>query len=43
LAICVQALPFLVFGVTLSAAITAFVPPAFWARPAASLVGHHEA
>jgi uncharacterized protein len=32
LAICVQALPFLVFGVTLSAAITSFVPPAFWAR-----------
>jgi uncharacterized membrane protein YraQ (UPF0718 family) len=32
LAICVQALPFLVFGVALSAAITVFVPPAFWAR-----------
>jgi uncharacterized membrane protein YraQ (UPF0718 family) len=32
LAICVQALPFLIFGVALSAAITAFVPPAFWAR-----------
>ncbi|HEX2313889.1 MAG TPA: permease [Thermomonospora sp.] len=31
-AICVQALPFLVFGVTLSAAITAFVPPSFWNR-----------
>jgi hypothetical protein len=32
LAICVQALPFLIFGVTLSAAITVFVPPGFWAR-----------
>ncbi|GII54316.1 permease [Planotetraspora thailandica] len=31
-AICVQALPFLVFGVLLSAAITAFVPPSFWAK-----------
>jgi uncharacterized protein len=31
-AICVQALPFLVFGVALSAAITAFVPAAFWRR-----------
>ncbi|RCG29908.1 permease [Sphaerisporangium album] len=31
-AICVQALPFLVFGVALSAAITAFVPATFWAR-----------
>ncbi|GAA2640090.1 permease [Actinomadura fulvescens] len=31
-AICVQALPFLVFGVALSAAITAFVPPSFWNR-----------
>ncbi|WP_242454310.1 permease [Bailinhaonella thermotolerans] len=31
-AICVQALPFLVFGVALSAAITAFVPASFWAR-----------
>ncbi|GAA1267926.1 permease [Planotetraspora silvatica] len=31
-AICVQALPFLVFGVLLSAAITAFVPPSFWTR-----------
>jgi uncharacterized membrane protein YraQ (UPF0718 family) len=31
-AICVQALPFLVFGVGLSAAITAFVPAEFWAR-----------
>nr|WP_067469753.1 permease [Actinomadura macra] len=31
-AICVQALPFLVFGVALSAAITAFVPPSFWRR-----------
>jgi uncharacterized membrane protein YraQ (UPF0718 family) len=31
-AICVQALPFLVFGVALSAAITAFVPPGFWTR-----------
>ncbi|MFC7733448.1 permease [Actinomadura keratinilytica] len=31
-AICVQALPFLVFGVMLSAAITAFVPAAFWRR-----------
>jgi uncharacterized protein len=31
-AICVQALPFLVFGVALSAAITAFVPSSFWNR-----------
>ncbi|MEV0616355.1 permease [Nonomuraea sp. NPDC050404] len=31
-AVCVQALPFLVFGVMLSAAITAFVPPSFWTR-----------
>jgi uncharacterized membrane protein YraQ (UPF0718 family) len=31
-AICVQAMPFLVFGVALSAVITAFVPPAFWDR-----------
>ncbi|GLW63418.1 permease [Actinomadura rubrobrunea] len=31
-AVCVQALPFLVFGVTLSAAITVFVPAAFWKR-----------
>nr|WP_232327247.1 permease [Herbidospora yilanensis] len=31
-AICVQALPFLVFGVLLSAAITAFVPASFWIR-----------
>jgi uncharacterized membrane protein YraQ (UPF0718 family) len=31
-AICVQALPFLVFGVLLSAAITAFVPSSFWTR-----------
>jgi uncharacterized protein len=31
-AICVQALPFLAFGVALSAAITAFVPAGFWAR-----------
>jgi uncharacterized membrane protein YraQ (UPF0718 family) len=31
-AICVQALPFLFFGVTLSAAITAFVPASFWDR-----------
>ncbi|GAA3122336.1 permease [Planomonospora alba] len=31
-AICVQALPFLVFGVALSAAITAFVPASFWTR-----------
>ena len=31
-AICVQALPFLVFGVVLSAAITAFVPASFWTR-----------
>ncbi|MEO3856868.1 permease [Acrocarpospora sp. B8E8] len=31
-AICVQALPFLVFGVLLSAAITAFVPASFWTR-----------
>jgi len=28
----IQALPFLVLGVLLSAAITAFVPPTFWAR-----------
>ena len=32
LAICVQALPFLVFGVALSAAITVCVPSGFWAR-----------
>ncbi|MER6815481.1 permease [Spirillospora sp. NPDC000708] len=31
-AVCVQAFPFLVFGVALSAAITAFVPPAVWRR-----------
>ncbi|MDX6744103.1 permease [Actinocorallia sp. A-T 12471] len=31
-AICVQALPFLVFGVALSAAITAFVPAETWTR-----------
>ncbi len=31
-AICVQAIPFLVLGVALSAAITAFVPPSFWNR-----------
>jgi uncharacterized protein len=31
-AICVQAMPFLVLGVVLSACITAFVPPAFWTR-----------
>jgi uncharacterized membrane protein YraQ (UPF0718 family) len=31
-AVCVQALPFLVFGVALSAAITAFVPARFWTR-----------
>ncbi|GAA0423384.1 permease [Acrocarpospora corrugata] len=31
-AICVQALPFLAFGVLLSAAITAFVPASFWTR-----------
>ncbi|TDD71794.1 permease [Actinomadura rubrisoli] len=41
-AICVQALPFLVFGVALSAAITAFVPASFWrrvlpSRPAAAV------
>ncbi|WP_433248581.1 permease [Streptosporangium sp. CA-135522] len=36
-AICVQALPFLVFGVALSAAITAFVPASFWTR---ALPGH---
>jgi uncharacterized membrane protein YraQ (UPF0718 family) len=30
--ICVQAMPFLVFGVVLSAAITAFVPPSVFAR-----------
>lgn len=32
IAICVQALPFLVFGVMLSAVITAFVPAGFWER-----------
>ncbi|GAB3661047.1 permease [Actinocorallia lasiicapitis] len=32
IAICVQALPFLVFGVALSAAITAFVPARLWTR-----------
>ncbi|MFC6086836.1 permease [Sphaerisporangium aureirubrum] len=31
-AICVQAVPFLVFGVALSAAITAFVPRSLWTR-----------
>lgn len=31
-AICVQALPFLVFGVALSAAISAFVPASFWTK-----------
>ncbi|SEG82224.1 hypothetical protein SAMN05444920_10519 [Nonomuraea solani] len=31
-AVCVQALPFLVMGVALSAAITAFVPASFWTR-----------
>ncbi|WP_214415607.1 permease [Sphaerisporangium fuscum] len=31
-AVCVQALPFLIFGVALSAAITAFVPASFWTR-----------
>ncbi|TMQ92906.1 permease [Actinomadura soli] len=31
-AVCVQALPFLVFGVAVSAAITAFVPPSVWRR-----------
>ncbi|MGW6504057.1 permease [Nonomuraea angiospora] len=31
-AVCVQALPFLAFGVALSAAITAFVPASFWTR-----------
>ncbi|WP_283136564.1 permease [Rhizohabitans arisaemae] len=31
-AICVQAMPFLVFGVALSGAITAFVPAGFWTR-----------
>ncbi|GII84655.1 permease [Sphaerisporangium siamense] len=31
-AICVQAIPFLVLGVALSAAITVFVPPSFWTR-----------
>ncbi|WP_262380652.1 permease [Nonomuraea sp. PA05] len=31
-AVCVQALPFLLFGVALSAAITAFVPSSFWTR-----------
>ncbi|GAA3239083.1 permease [Actinocorallia longicatena] len=32
IAICVQALPFLVFGVALSAAITSFVPARVWTR-----------
>ncbi|MBG0816433.1 permease [Planomonospora sp. ID82291] len=32
MAVCAQALPFLVFGVALSAAITAFVPASFWTR-----------
>src|SRR5262249_13674466 len=31
-AVCVQALPFLVLGVLISGAIAAFVPPAFFAR-----------
>lgn len=31
-AVCVQALPFLILGVALSAAITAFVPASFWTR-----------
>jgi uncharacterized protein len=31
-AVCVQALPFLVLGVLISGAITAFVPPAFFVR-----------
>jgi uncharacterized protein len=31
-AICVQALPFLVFGAAISAAISAFVPESFWRR-----------
>ncbi|TDD83820.1 permease [Actinomadura darangshiensis] len=31
-AVCVQALPFLVFGVALSAAITVFVPASVWRR-----------
>ncbi|MFI7708534.1 permease [Nonomuraea sp. NPDC049480] len=31
-AVCVQAIPFLVLGVALSAAITAFVPTSFWTR-----------
>ncbi|MGP3937269.1 permease [Nonomuraea sp. KM88] len=31
-AVCVQALPFLVLGVALSAAITAFAPASFWTR-----------
>jgi uncharacterized membrane protein YraQ (UPF0718 family) len=31
-AICVQALPFLVFGAAISAAITSFVPEGFWRR-----------
>jgi len=31
-AICIQALPFLVFGVVLSAAITAFVPPSVFTK-----------
>src|SRR5215217_1978475 len=32
IAVVTQALPFLVFGVVLSAVIVAFVPPAFWTR-----------
>ncbi len=32
IAIMVQALPFLVFGVAISGAITAFVPPTLWAK-----------
>jgi uncharacterized membrane protein YraQ (UPF0718 family) len=31
-AICVQAMPFLVFGVAISAAISAFVPASFWTK-----------
>ncbi len=31
-ALCVQAMPFLVMGVAISAAITAFVPPSFFQR-----------
>ena len=35
-AVCVQATPFLVLGVALSALITAVVPTSFWARAGAT-------